>query len=389
MVERQTLEVHGTGSRLKDALLSWCKATGNVLRAEANSSDELAFLIEKAAPGSGIETAEWGIRLPHRDDGHIDVRDWLIGRAGRVPDEAPAHLGFAPRGSAVERRTLDNPSTVNAKADVWADNIGDLYELAKNPAADILWRGIPPLPENMERAVGEVMTFLAENEYSALYVPAKFLPRINPQFVEAILFLATVIQDEAKHVEVFTKRTLVNGGGLQRAASLTDWSHHSFVVEEDYFKSSFLLHVMREGTVLDLLKYVVVNSPEPISQDIAHRTRPDEGRHVGYGITHARCHLQRYPHQGQGPGGGGRGTLRVLEKHTSGENRALLEALAVLGGHDPPPSKVTACLAQVESLKTEMHESRVRRMVQIGLPQYLAERLSRGHTSQTSCRAAP
>ena len=80
------------------------------------------------------------------------------------------------------------------------------------------------------------MTFLAENEFSAFYVPARFLHRIHPHFIEPILFLATLVQDEARHIEVFTKRAMANGGGLQFSSVMTERSLHSLYIEEDYFK---------------------------------------------------------------------------------------------------------------------------------------------------------
>ena len=120
------------------------------------------------------------------------------------------------------------PYRLNRKSDVWADNLPDLYEQAKaqqwNASTDIAWADLKPLPEPVERAVCQLMTFLAENEYAALYIPAKFLPRINAQFVEPVMFLATIINDEARHIEAFTKRALANGGGLQYSSSLTEWS---------------------------------------------------------------------------------------------------------------------------------------------------------------------
>src|SRR6202008_1556568 len=93
-----------------------------------------------------------------------------------------------------------------------------------NGTTDIPWSDLPSLPGDVERAVCQLMTFLAENEYAALYIPAKFLPRINAQYVEAVLFLGTMIADEARHIEAFTKRALANGGGLQYSAALTEWS---------------------------------------------------------------------------------------------------------------------------------------------------------------------
>ena len=50
------------------------------------------------------------------------------------------------------------------------------------------------------------MTYLVENEQAALVVPARFLGRIHPHFREVVQLLAMQVADEARHVEVFTRR---------------------------------------------------------------------------------------------------------------------------------------------------------------------------------------
>ena len=47
----------------------------------------------------------------------------------------------------------------------------------------------------MERAVCQIMTFLIQNEYLALYIPAKFLSRIDPSFSEVVMFLSSQVMD--------------------------------------------------------------------------------------------------------------------------------------------------------------------------------------------------
>ena len=42
-------------------------------------------------------------------------------------------------------------------------------------------------------------------------MPATFLPQVNPAYAEVFMWLASHIHDEARHVEVFTKRALIGG----------------------------------------------------------------------------------------------------------------------------------------------------------------------------------
>ena len=58
------------------------------------------------------------------------------------------------------------------------------------------------------------MTYLVENEQAALMIPARLLSRIHPHFREVMQLLATQAADEARHVEVFSRRGLLSGGPL-------------------------------------------------------------------------------------------------------------------------------------------------------------------------------
>ena len=60
----------------------------------------------------------------------------------------------------------------------------------------------------------QVCTTLTEVEMIAADLPAKWMWRMNHDFIEAKMFLCTQIMDEARHAEVFRKRALANGGGL-------------------------------------------------------------------------------------------------------------------------------------------------------------------------------
>ena len=56
------------------------------------------------------------------------------------------------------------------------------------------------------------MTYLVENEQAALMVPARFIGRIHPHYQEVVQLLAVQLADEARHVEVFTRRARLSGG---------------------------------------------------------------------------------------------------------------------------------------------------------------------------------
>src|SRR5438045_3478163 len=136
------------------------------------------------------------------------------------------------------------------------------------------------------------MTFLAENELSALYVPSKFVSRLHPAYAEVAQFLATQMMDESRHIDVFLRRARLGGERLGVSNVTTSRSLLSLLELEDFTEAAFLLSVLGEGTFLDLLRYVEEHAPDEVTAEVARRARADESRHVRFGITHVRHALQ-------------------------------------------------------------------------------------------------
>ena len=134
------------------------------------------------------------------------------------------------------------------------------------------------------------MTYLVENEQAALVVPARFLGRIHPHFREVMQLLAVQVADEARHVEVFTRRATL----LRRADSGTSGvggraSLQTLLDEPDFPAASLLLSVLGEGTFLNLLSFLEHHAPDPVTRRIAHLALQDEARHVAFGIGAPRA----------------------------------------------------------------------------------------------------
>lgn len=324
---------------------------------------------------------DWGMRVPLRDKEKLDIRDWLVGRAGEILDSAP-NLGLTPRGAVVDPATPEFPFEINDKDHCWAETAPALYELAKasqwNPTTDIPWHQLEPLPDDVERAICQLMTFLIENEYVALYLPAKFLPRINPHYTEVVLLLATQVVDEARHIDVYTKRALANGGGLQYVSASTEWSLKSLMNQEDYLSASFLLHMLGEGTFQDLLKFIEAVAPDPVTKEILRRTAQDESRHVGYGMGNVTHALKKNPSLAKN-------LLEAAEerasflRETSGFNPFVQEALAILAGGGSDPSQTQFGARMVRELYKKMHDDRVVRLTEAGFDKETAIKISELH----------
>jgi hypothetical protein len=147
---------------------------------------------------------------------------------------------------------------LNAKSDVWAENVTELYEEAVarqwSATRDIPWNELDELPSDLEHAMCQVCTSLTEVEMIAADLPAKWMWRMNHDFVEAKMFLCTQIMDEARHAEVFRKRALANGGGLLKSRSGPASLLRTIIEAKTYTQATALLHLLGEGFILDLFR---------------------------------------------------------------------------------------------------------------------------------------
>lgn len=241
--------------------------------------------------------SEWGVRAKPSKVG-LTLRDISVGTYGAVPDVPPRRT-MAPRGSDLDPDVPDMGYTINTKKEVWSDNLLDLYEEAVSrqwsATRDIPWTEIPELDPDIEHAMCQLCTVLSEVEMIASDFPAKWLWRINHDFVEAKMFLCTQVMDEARHTEVFRKRALVNGGGLGKAKSVVERFLKLILDAQTYDEGSALMHLLGEGIVLSLFRAGELIAPSPVEKKIFRLCMQDEARHVAYGTMHLRYRLERDP----------------------------------------------------------------------------------------------
>ena len=195
----------------------------------------------------------------------------------------------------------------------------------------------------------QVMTYLVENEQAALVVPARFLGRIHPHFREVVQLLAVQVADEARHIEVFTRRALLGGGRMGTSAAGGRASLATLVAEPDFALASFLLSVLGEGSFLNLLAFLERHAPDPVTRQVSRLALQDEARHVAFGLAHLEHQAAADPSL--------RDRLRaaVERRHdaladTAGLNDEVFDALVVLAagswdavrpGRGPPPGAAT------------------------------------------------
>jgi hypothetical protein len=188
-------------------------------------------------------------------------------------------------------------------AEVWAENAGLLYDEAVvrqwNSVTDVPWHKLEKLPDDIERAVCQMCTGLTEVEFVAGDMPAKWLCRINHDFHEVKLFLASQIFDEARHLDVFRKRALANGGGLMMASPGQEKLLAAILDAPDYTTASALMHIFGEGFVLTLFRQGEFLAPTEVEKAIFRLCMQDEARHVAYGVKHLKYFLERHPERAE------------------------------------------------------------------------------------------
>jgi len=265
---------------------------------------------------------------------------------------------------------------------IWADGVETLYDQAKerqwNATHDIPWQQGRGVSVPVERALCTVLTWMVQQEFAAWYIPAKFLPRIHPSYLEPVLFLSTQVVDEARHVEAFTKRLFLNGVGFVGTYPETEASLLGLIRQEDFDKASFLLHVLGEGTFLDLFAFLRRVAPDEASRVIFVRAHEDEARHVAYGTGRLRIQLQQDPRAIDR-------FIAALEERlsfaqeVSGIPASVQEALTVLAGGGDRGSAFIRGTQEVKAFQQDLAGKRVQRLIGSGFSAAAAKHISDLH----------
>jgi hypothetical protein len=354
-----SIEVRGSAATLAIDLPAWARARG--------------YRCDAVAGGFAIA------RGPH-DRWRGAER---AGSVERPADHAPARWGLAARGALVEAGVPSLDLPLADRREVWADEAARLYAQAAaaqwDPATAIPWDAPVTHPPEVEDAIVQIMTYLIENETAALLVPARFLGRLHPHFREVMQLLAIQAADEARHIEVFTRRArlrrdtlgLSTAGGQASLATLFD--------EPEFAIASFLLSVLGEGSFLSLLWFIRDNAPDACTQKVALLAAQDEARHVAFGLAHLARHV------GDEPTLQGRLAAAIERRHsalahTAGLNAEVFDSLILLAAGGWAPEDLRRGHAAVVGLVKAMDDGRRVRLQRLGFDPARAAELSSLHT---------
>ena len=364
------LAVNSSRHQLQDDLSVWCKVQkheylGHDVAIETAGSTTTRHLIRRGPLSVARGHRETDMRLAARD-GRLSAEEVLS--AVPMPADADPFSGFAPRGAQVEAGGPRYPFDLLNRDHVAPPEVASLYDQAVESQwdanRDIAWDQLPDHHPDLERALDQVFTFLAENELSALYVPSRFVSRIHPAYAEVAMFLSTQMADEARHINVFLKRARSGGGGLG-VSSATE--------------AAFLLSVLGEGTFLDLLRFIENHAPDEVTADIVCRARNDEARHVHFGMVHVRHELAHDEGLYQRLENAVRRRAATMSG-VGGVPDGLQDGLTILAAGSTSPNDIARGHDAFRSLLDEMHENRIKRLEHAGFTPEQARTLSELHT---------
>jgi hypothetical protein len=260
--------------------------------------------------------------------------------------------------------------SIYEKAELWAENVSELYEEAIQrrwrPATDIPWVTVEPLPDEIERSICQLCTYLCEKALLAGDVVGRWLPEMSYGYHEIKLYLSTAEFDAARQFEVFRKRALSNGGGMGMQSP--GYFHRAIIDCRSWTETSAVMHILSNTMVLGLFQvgeYVARNEAESL---IFRLSMQDISRQIAYGVQHLKQFL-----------------LRKLDKreevHTylnkaeavmvydEEEDKPLREALIILLGGGLSKDQILDGVRKLDYFRSRWVHDYLARLASAGLPE--------------------
>lgn len=219
------------------------------------------------------------------------------GLYGYAPDHWP-YTNDMPRGSFPPTDMgMPAPYTIYDKAEVWADSAAELYEAGIRgvwkPATDVAWTSIEPIAEHVEVSLDQIYTNISEQAYNSNQVLMGWLKEISYGYHEVKLYLATQVFDHARHVEVFRKRAMSNGGGL--GVQTPGYFNRAVYASFKFGELVTYVNIIRTSFFLALCENSEKLARSQADRQIFEMTANDLRRHLQYGIEHIKHFLQTGP----------------------------------------------------------------------------------------------
>ena len=364
--------VTGTAPGLEVDLRAWCRAEGHRFewQAATPANGGRAVILD-----GGAESQRWS---DSRRVGAEGVSD-----ADSVAEHPPRSWGLSARGATIEAGTPQFDFHLVDKVEVWSDDAGRIYQQAVaaqwDPETAVPWSAAFTIADDVEDAVVQVMTYLIENETAALIIPSRFIAQMHPHFREVMQVLAVQAADEARHIEIFTRRARLKRDQLGLSTIGGQASLKTLIDEPEFAIASFLLSVLGEGTFLSLLWFIERYAPDPVTAAVARLAAQDEARHVAFGLAHLGQHLSREPDFRPRLADAIRRRHDAL-RHTAGLNAEVFDALLLMAAGSWEHAALREGYRRLLQLTQDMDEGRRKRLMRLGFTAHEAAELSALHT---------
>ena len=365
------VNVQGRAPGWHAQLAAWCRVQGHELQTPEGWLQASQLQVRRGV----VQVGRWHGAA---QTGHSDAAV-----PGAVADRAEPAWGLAARGASVEQGAPAFYFRLSEKAEFWSDNAGDLYAQAVaaqwNADVDIDWDNAHEPPASIEDAIVQIMTYMVENENAALVVPARFLGELHPHYREMQAALAIQIADEARHIDVFTRRIRRHGREPALSTAGGQASLMSLLDEKDFSVAGFLLSVLGEGTFVNLLQFLQTDAPDPLTRQICRLAARDEARHVALGMSHLLHRLKLEPAFRH------RLAQAVEARHdalagTAGLNEEVLDSLILVAAGELTPDAIARGAARVQQLMQDMADGRFAKLVRLDFEKTHAQELASLHT---------
>ena len=332
-------------------------------------SDEPSGLAaSRSAPLAWMnDTLEWGVRAELGKHG-LTMRALNVGSYAEVP-ESSTDMSRRPRGaSPVEGVPRTDFYALSSKVDIWSDNAVDLYEEAIQRRwmahEDVPWNEVTVLPGEVELAMRQFCTELAQQASIETDVIGNWLHKMNYAYHEVKTFLATEVFDTGRHYSVFRQRALANDGalGLESAGHI---NRRLVEVRAGWTEAAVYLYIIRGSLTLLLYRYGEAYADNPADKYIFRRCMEDKARHMAYGMAHVKYAIE---HQGEGFAKGLSNLMQGVEQDVGLELKdpVLWEALAIIFGGGL--ANISAGMNVVRDLQQRYIEEYLARMKWVGVP---------------------
>ncbi len=220
-----------------------------------------------------------------------------LDRAERLDSRCPTTWTWSYESSRRDLRNLYEKAKQEqweAKALEWTTDVDP--ERENFPDAQIpiygthLWRKLDArgVAEVRRHQVAWTLSQFLHGEQGALLATSQIVDTVP--WIDAKLYAATQVFDEARHVEVY-ERYLREKVELTYPVNAALRELLDQVLADPRWDMKYLgMQILIEGLALAAFRFIHTFSSEPLIKDLTHHVMQDEARHVAFGVLSLRDH---------------------------------------------------------------------------------------------------